>query len=62
MLYEVITIAAPRSAKPAPAATPHASALGKPNALPTAQSVAEVASVGGYEKEYQVNVDPNKLV
>ncbi len=30
-------------------------------ALESVKGVAEVASVGGYEKEYQVNVDPNKL-
>lgn len=30
-------------------------------ALEAVDGVAEVASVGGYEKEYQVNVDPNKL-
>jgi Cu(I)/Ag(I) efflux system membrane protein CusA/SilA len=30
-------------------------------ALESVAGVAEVASVGGYEKEYQVNVDPNKL-
>jgi Cu(I)/Ag(I) efflux system membrane protein CusA/SilA len=30
-------------------------------ALESVEGVAEVASVGGYEKEYQVNVDPNKL-
>ena len=30
-------------------------------ALEAVDGVAEVASVGGFEKEYQVNVDPNKL-
>ncbi len=30
-------------------------------ALESVEGVAEVASVGGYVKEYQVNVDPNKL-
>ncbi|HSG66781.1 MAG TPA: efflux RND transporter permease subunit, partial [Gammaproteobacteria bacterium] len=30
-------------------------------ALEAVEGVAEVASVGGYEKEYQVNVDPIKL-
>ncbi|MBA2410147.1 MAG: efflux RND transporter permease subunit [Gammaproteobacteria bacterium] len=30
-------------------------------ALESVEGVAEVASVGGFEKEYQVNVDPNKL-
>jgi copper/silver efflux system protein len=30
-------------------------------ALESVEGVAEVASVGGLEKEYQVNVDPNKL-
>src|SRR5215208_2041280 len=30
-------------------------------ALESVEGVAEVASVGGYEKEYQVDVDPNKL-
>lgn len=30
-------------------------------ALESVQGVAEVASVGGFVKEYQVNVDPNKL-
>ncbi len=30
-------------------------------ALEAVDGVAEVAVVGGYEKEYQVNVDPNKL-
>jgi Cu(I)/Ag(I) efflux system membrane protein CusA/SilA len=30
-------------------------------ALESVEGVAEVAAVGGYEKEYQVNVDPNKL-
>jgi Cu(I)/Ag(I) efflux system membrane protein CusA/SilA len=30
-------------------------------ALGTVQGVAEVASVGGYQKQYQVTVDPNKL-
>ena len=30
-------------------------------ALESVDGVAEVASVGGYEKEYQVNVDPDKL-
>ncbi len=30
-------------------------------ALESVEGVAEVASVGGYEKEYQINVDPNKL-
>ncbi|HEX2239129.1 MAG TPA: CusA/CzcA family heavy metal efflux RND transporter [Gammaproteobacteria bacterium] len=30
-------------------------------ALASVEGVAEVASVGGYEKEYQVDVDPNKL-
>ena len=30
-------------------------------ALEAVQGVAEVASVGGFEKEYQINVDPNKL-
>src|SRR5213076_3273431 len=31
-------------------------------ALASVPGVAEVASVGGYVKQYQVNVDPNKLV
>src|SRR5205814_1812533 len=31
-------------------------------ALGSVPGVAEVASVGGYEKQYQVNVDPNKLI
>ncbi len=31
-------------------------------ALEAIEGVAEVASVGGFEKEYQINVDPNKLV
>ncbi len=31
-------------------------------ALASVPGVAEVASVGGYVKEYQVNVDPNKLL
>jgi copper/silver efflux system protein len=30
-------------------------------ALESVEGVAEVASVGGFEKEYQVNIDPNKL-
>jgi len=30
-------------------------------ALEAVDGVAEVASVGGYQKEYQVNLDPNKL-
>ncbi len=30
-------------------------------ALEAVKGVAEVASVGGFEKEYQINVDPNKL-
>ena len=30
-------------------------------ALESVAGVAEVASVGGFEKEYQINVDPNKL-
>jgi Cu(I)/Ag(I) efflux system membrane protein CusA/SilA len=30
-------------------------------ALGSVQGVAEVASVGGYEKQYQVTVDPNRL-
>ncbi len=30
-------------------------------ALESVEGVAEVASVGGYEREYQVNLDPNKL-
>jgi len=30
-------------------------------ALESVEGVAEVASVGGFEKEYQVSVDPNKL-
>ncbi|MCL4500757.1 MAG: CusA/CzcA family heavy metal efflux RND transporter [Deltaproteobacteria bacterium] len=30
-------------------------------ALRTVRDVAEVASVGGYQKQYQVKVDPNKL-
>ena len=30
-------------------------------ALESLEGVAEVASVGGYEKEYQVSVDPNRL-
>jgi Cu(I)/Ag(I) efflux system membrane protein CusA/SilA len=30
-------------------------------ALESVEGVAEVASVGGYEKEYQISVDPNKL-
>lgn len=30
-------------------------------ALEAVQGVAEVASVGGFVKEYQINVDPNKL-
>ncbi len=30
-------------------------------ALESVEGVAEVASIGGFEKEYQVNVDPNKL-
>ena len=30
-------------------------------ALESVQGVAEVASVGGFVKEYQINVDPNKL-
>jgi Cu(I)/Ag(I) efflux system membrane protein CusA/SilA len=30
-------------------------------ALEAVQGVAEVASVGGYEKEYQVNIDPDRL-
>jgi Cu(I)/Ag(I) efflux system membrane protein CusA/SilA len=30
-------------------------------ALESVEGVAEVASVGGFEKEYQINVDPNKL-
>jgi len=30
-------------------------------ALEAVEGVAEVASVGGFEKEYQINVDPNKL-
>src|SRR4030095_10614194 len=30
-------------------------------ALGSVPGVAEVASVGGYEKQYQVTVDPNKL-
>lgn len=31
-------------------------------ALASVEGVAEVASVGGFVKEYQVNIDPNKLV
>jgi copper/silver efflux system protein len=31
-------------------------------ALESVPGVAEVASVGGFEKQYQVNVDPNKLL
>ena len=31
-------------------------------ALESVPGVAEVASIGGYVKQYQVNVDPNKLV
>lgn len=30
-------------------------------ALEAVDGVAEVASIGGFEKEYQINVDPNKL-
>lgn len=30
-------------------------------ALESVEGVAEVASVGGYEKEYQINIDPNRL-
>jgi Cu(I)/Ag(I) efflux system membrane protein CusA/SilA len=30
-------------------------------ALESVEGVAEIASVGGYQKEYQVNVDPNRL-
>ncbi|BAW80618.1 cation transporter [Candidatus Nitrosoglobus terrae] len=30
-------------------------------ALASVKGVAEVASVGGYEKEYQIDIDPNKL-
>lgn len=30
-------------------------------ALESVEGVAEVASIGGFEKEYQVNIDPNKL-
>ncbi len=30
-------------------------------ALEAVEGVAEVASVGGFEKEYQINIDPNKL-
>ena len=30
-------------------------------ALESVEGVAEVASIGGYQKEYQINVDPNKL-
>ena len=30
-------------------------------ALEAVKGVAEVASVGGFQKEYQINVDPNKL-
>jgi len=30
-------------------------------ALSAVKGVAEVASIGGFEKEYQINVDPNKL-
>lgn len=30
-------------------------------ALQTVDGVSEVASFGGYEKQYQVNIDPNKL-
>jgi Cu(I)/Ag(I) efflux system membrane protein CusA/SilA len=30
-------------------------------ALEAVDGVAEVASVGGFEKEYQINIDPNKL-
>ena len=30
-------------------------------ALESVDGVAEVASVGGYEKEYQINIDPNRL-
>jgi Cu(I)/Ag(I) efflux system membrane protein CusA/SilA len=30
-------------------------------ALESVEGVAEVASVGGFEKEYQVNIDPNRL-
>lgn len=30
-------------------------------ALEAVEGVAEVASIGGFEKEYQINVDPNKL-
>jgi Cu(I)/Ag(I) efflux system membrane protein CusA/SilA len=30
-------------------------------ALEAVEGVAEVASVGGFVKEYQINVDPNKL-
>jgi Cu(I)/Ag(I) efflux system membrane protein CusA/SilA len=31
-------------------------------ALSSVKGVAEVASIGGFVKEYQVNVDPNKLI
>lgn len=30
-------------------------------ALEAVKGVAEVASIGGFEKEYQINIDPNKL-
>jgi copper/silver efflux system protein len=30
-------------------------------ALESVEGVAEVAAVGGFEKEYQINIDPNKL-
>ncbi len=30
-------------------------------ALESVEGVAEVAAVGGYEKEYQINLDPNRL-
>src|SRR5471030_2719182 len=30
--------------------------------LGSVKGVAEVASIGGYVKQYQVNVDPNKLI
>src|SRR5271168_160237 len=31
-------------------------------ALGSVKGVSEVASIGGFEKQYQVNVDPNKLI
>ena len=30
--------------------------------LQTVKGVSEVASIGGYVKQYQVEVDPNKLL